>query len=432
MRKIVAKNFIGLFFAVLGTAIFSFAPMLAKAESTPPPPSGSGDSVNVNFQATPLFNEANFLPGNEVVRWVEVKNKTNQILPIGARAIVSSPACSGSNCLADKLNLTIKDGTTILYGPFSLAKFFSDGEIKIDDLGKGATKRYDFSIVFLPESGDDYQNSTINFDLKVGALGAEVIGDEITPGEDSGGSGVVGGGSTSTGGGSGATGIFIPDLTITQEQATTPTGGVTSVITWKTNHNATSRVIYSSASEHLAFDLNNLPDYGYAHSTLEYDAPASINGLMNHSISISGLAPNTTYYYRCVSHGSFAVSTEHSFTTLAENEASANNRGTDENGAPIIGLIVNSPEEGLSGGSALDPGTEGQELTTGASSDASLVETDNGKPVNLNNLLAGLVNLFSVENLWWLILLAIIISLFLFWLFWAEKKKKEEKRKKIL
>jgi len=426
------KMFLMGLIAIFGITVFAFAPKSASAIEIPPPPP-SGDSVNVIFENTPLFNEANFLPGQEVIRWVEVKNKSGQSLPIGAQAINFS-TCSGGNCLADKLNLVIKnESSNELYND-SLASFFAAGEKKIADLAAGLTEKYYFSITFLPDSGNNYQNSTIGFDLKVGALGAELIGNEITPGGgDGAGPGTVGGGSTENGG-SGANGTFIPDLQITEEHAATP-AALTATITWQTNHNATSRVIYSSESEPRILDLNNLPNYGYAHSTIEYDSPADTNGTMVHSVTITGLTPGI-YYYRCISHGSFAVSIEHNFTVtgstttqqeLEENENPAAEVASMPGAGPTTNNGAHQEQEGATGGAVLTPETEGQPASW-ASEDANLAETNNNKPGNFNNLLAGLASLLRIENLWLILSIAAIILAILFWLFWRGKKKKEKEQ----
>ena len=44
-------------------------------------------------------------------------------------------------------------------------------------------------------------------------------------------------------------------------------------ITWDTNKGATSRVIYSAESEPHTLQLDNPPNYGYAHSTIENTTP---------------------------------------------------------------------------------------------------------------------------------------------------------------
>ena len=93
------------------------------------------------------------------------------------------------------------------------------------------------------------------------------------------------------------------------------------VIEWDTSYFSTSRVVFSSYSESHDFDLSdntdNPPLYGYAHTTQEQDSPAVSNGVVNHSVEITGLEEGTTYYFRCISHASpDSISQEHSFTTL--------------------------------------------------------------------------------------------------------------------
>jgi len=68
------------------------------------------------------------------------------------------------------------------------------------------------------------------------------------------------------------------------------------IVSWVTDHIATSRVIYDTISHSV---LGDPPDYGYAFSTVE--DPALV---INHEVVVSGLSPGTTYYYRSVSHGS--------------------------------------------------------------------------------------------------------------------------------
>jgi len=81
-------------------------------------------------------------------------------------------------------------------------------------------------------------------------------------------------------------------------------------ITWITDDLATSRVIYDTVSHP---GLGEVPNYGYANSTVEADAGPKV---LSHSVTISGLTAGTTYYYRTVSHGSpEAVSDEHTLAT---------------------------------------------------------------------------------------------------------------------
>ena len=125
-------------------------------------------------------------------------------------------------------------------------------------------------------------------------------------------------------GGSGA--VFSPPLhkliILNQSVKVATTTQIRATLTWRTNYPATSQVIYALQGESHTLNLgDNIgsfpypPKYGYAHTTLEYDVNSKVK---NHLVTITGLIPGKTYYYRCVSHGSLAISQEFSFTTLAQ------------------------------------------------------------------------------------------------------------------
>jgi hypothetical protein len=86
-------------------------------------------------------------------------------------------------------------------------------------------------------------------------------------------------------------------LVITQEAASTATTDSVT-ITWTTDHPATSRVVYDTVSHPVA---GSAPNYGYANSTGETDTSLKVT---SHSVTVTGLTPGTTYYFRSVSHGS--------------------------------------------------------------------------------------------------------------------------------
>jgi len=109
-------------------------------------------------------------------------------------------------------------------------------------------------------------------------------------------------------------------------------------ITWTTDHSSTSRVVYDTIPH---FELGEAPNYSYAFSTVETDNTPKVT---SHTVTLSGLSPGTTYYYRSVSHGSpETVSTENSFTTAKEttnsdnssNNSSSNSSNTSNSTAPI-------------------------------------------------------------------------------------------------
>ena len=368
---------------ILGISLFVLVPALARANGL----------IDISFEYEPLFDEADFKPGDIVTHWVEVTNKSSESQPIGVEVIDYS-SCS-QNCLSDQLRLEINDGGPNLYEA-SLTDFFGAGEIKLSDLGAGNNIKYYFTITFPSGAGNEYQNSGVSFDFNIGAIGKAAISGEIP-----GGGGPMGGSS----------GLIISD----EDASAIPLGQAT--ITWLTNKPANSRVIYSMEGEPHTLQLDNLPDYGYAHSTGEN--PALVT---SHSVTITGLDPGVTYYYRCVSHGSFAVSVEHSFTALGVKRGEGREEGVLGEG--IIGEIPPVP-----------PGL-GEEIPGGEEVPAEgKIEEEGGKEepeeeVGMNKLLSAIGYFFRSGNLCWLLFLLIVILTILFLLSLKKKIKDEGKKKR--
>ena len=67
-------------------------------------------------------------------------------------------------------------------------------------------------------------------------------------------------------------------------------------VTWKTNHSATSRVVYGTTSVN---PVGTAPNYGYPLSTVE--DPTLVT---SHSVTLTGLTEGATYYWRAVSSAS--------------------------------------------------------------------------------------------------------------------------------
>jgi len=340
--------------------------------------------LEVHFQETPLFDEANFLPGQTVTRSVEVKNNATETKKVGVEIIDKlTPQCS-TNCLSDVLDLTISEqgGNTLLSG--SLTAFYGAGEKILSDLAPNSTTTYLFAIIFRPLAGNNYQDSKSNFDVKIGFFGKEAIGQEISPGQ------ISGGGTVS-----------LPGLEISNEQFSEITENSVT-ITWQTNSLSTSRVIYSPRYLPHILDTNNPPNYGYAFSTAE-----DSNKVIDHTISIAGLAPGTTYYFRCVSHGSLAIGREFSFTTLGIK------------GEEVILPEQILPQEGeVLGEEIVLPEGEGPAETEIPEEEEILAEEETGLP----EFLAAIGNLFKLKNLLWILLTIAVVILILFFL--SRKNKK--------
>jgi len=97
---------------------------------------------------------------------------------------------------------------------------------------------------------------------------------------------------SSNGGGDGGT----VDLTVSNIIVT----GVThdsATITWETNRSASSRVIYDTTSR-PSIDGQSGPNFGYAFSTETSDSETKVT---SHSVTVTGLSPETSYYFRVIS-----------------------------------------------------------------------------------------------------------------------------------
>lgn len=245
------------------------------------------DLVKVEFERTPLFSEANIVPGESITRWTKVKNESSENEIIAVRASYFNDVDN----LGDVMSIAVKEGGNSYYFD-TLAGFFNTGEVILSEVLPGEEKQYDFTVSFLSDSDNSYQGKAISFDLEIGSQATESIGQE----KPSGGGGYV-----------------YKDLIIYNEGAVVNNNSA--IISWVTNKAATSRVIYDTVS-HPSLYGEYSPNYGYAYSTIE-----DINKVTGHSVNIDNLLPNTTYFFRPLSKASpEQYGEEVSFTTTDSGE----------------------------------------------------------------------------------------------------------------
>ena len=303
--KVKDKIFLTMLVAL---AFFSFAlPSFADAPR-----------IEVEFETNPLFGESDVVPGDVIEKWVKVTNNTDEAKNVITEAINQS-GCDGGVCLADEMNLEIKDTATILYtGSFS--DFLDAGEVLLGPLGAGEMKQYDFRVYFGDTADNETQKLSFSFDLLVGFEGEGGGGGADTCVEncDDNQAPASPGGS----GGGGGNGPTLPrGLLISNEQAlvsVNPPNG-SAIISWDTDYNSTSQVIYGlSSSGPYTIDLNDPSgNFGYPFGSVE--DPTKVK---NHSVTLTGLIVGETYSYRVVSHASPpTISYEHTFTVLPDTEA---------------------------------------------------------------------------------------------------------------
>lgn len=374
MNNLKYKIIAGIILTILGMSSLLVSPVFAN---------GAGDALTVDFENDPLFDQANFLPGQSVTRWVKVTNNSGESKRIATQAInVDDP-----DYLGNALILEIREegvATPSFSGP--LTSFFNVGEVYLSDLGDGGDTQYNFSVSFYPGTYNTLQGKSLMFDFLVGFQGEE--------------------GGVPPGSGSGSGGSLPPGFTILEDSIRVTNVQETSVtITWNTTYFSTSQVIYGAEGESHILDLNDTSGtYGYEYATPEYDTNPKVTG--NHSVTIYGLAPETSYYFRCLSHASPpSISRGHSFVTLAD--TGETETGKEEGGKENWGAETSGGSFTYGGGDEQEGSKEGNKESAGIAqgSDkkgglwASILgdeETPTGEKENLlDKTSRGLASMFS-------------------------------------
>jgi len=188
----------------------------------------------------------------------------------------------------------------------------------------------------------------------------------------------------------------------------------TAIVMWFTSLPATTRVVYNTVPHN--YDFGTSPNYGYTYSTLE-----DSNKITFHAVTITGLTPNTTYYWRAISHGSGEVwGQELVFTTAVLSQS-------QPPGVEIVAgeeaFVYEGTEPGPAGAGEAVPG----EMVEGAVSEETAVGQEESG-TGLGKFLAAIGSFFGSGNLCWLLLLLIAILLVLFLLSVAGKKQEKKKQ----
>lgn len=151
------------FLVLIAIALASFLAIVSTANAQ------VSDVLDIEFQNgnnMPLFNEASFLPGDSVTRWVDVMNVG------GASQIVAakSEQVSNQDSLAEILNLEISHNSIVVFDD-TLANFFSLSSLDLSSISSGELIRYYFSIGMDDSTGNNYQEKTLGFDIVIGENG---------------------------------------------------------------------------------------------------------------------------------------------------------------------------------------------------------------------------------------------------------------------
>lgn len=227
-----------------------------------------------------------------------------------------------------------------------------------------------------------------------------------------------------SGGGGGGGSFIASGLTISNETVLS-VGINTITITWNTNLNSTSRVIYSPQGFPHLLQVNNPPNYGYVFSTDEDSSK-----VIKHTVIIAGLTSGTTYYYRTVSHASTdTISREYSFITLGEKEVQTEEKtetgAETEEGGIVLGEKTEKREQKIKEITEEERG--GVEEEQGQVSEEQKEEKTEVESKQELPLLAAVGNIlsFGTGNVWIAIIIGIIIlALLIFIVFRITKRAK--------
>jgi|AntRauTorckE6833_2_1112554.scaffolds.fasta_scaffold00223_10 hypothetical protein len=236
------------------------------------PQIASAQALDVQFAATPLFLEANVVPGDNESRTVMVTNNGST-----TEAIITTVKNEFDGGLGNAMTLHITSGGNTYFNN-TFTQFFSAGEVNLDTLAPNNSRTYTFTAALPTTTGNPYQEKELGFDLVIGFAG----GEQVTDGEDGngGGRGNRGGGS----GSGGSTTFFITNENVTVD-------GQDATVTWDTNRPGTTYLV-CGLTENGPFRLTRTSPFGY-----EYRIPENPTLVIGHGVTQSDLLPGE---YECL------------------------------------------------------------------------------------------------------------------------------------
>lgn len=136
----------------------------------------SGDPLTVDFDPNPLFSEGgNFLPGDTASGTITAENNTETEQDLYIRFIENDQA----NNLGDAIQISVSDSGGGEVENQSLNDWFADNKVFLTTFSGSEEVEFDVFALFEEESGNEYQNGHVDFDVCVGfSGGGEVCMDD--------------------------------------------------------------------------------------------------------------------------------------------------------------------------------------------------------------------------------------------------------------
>jgi len=122
----------------------------------------------------PIFTFNNIAPGDSQTHTITVHNGDKTARTVSVKGVKTS----GTGGLEGGMDIVISENGTDIYGGTSgtgektLAQFFQDSQstngVELTSVEKNTSTSYIFTVTFDPQSGNQYQNTSITFDLQFG------------------------------------------------------------------------------------------------------------------------------------------------------------------------------------------------------------------------------------------------------------------------
>ncbi len=215
----------------------------------------------VVFEATPLFSEAQIMPGDSVARTVTVTNNSTSTQDI--EVLATNVFSDG---LASVINLTVTAPGENYFGG-SLEQFFTATPLSLGDLAVSSSRTYTFTASLPAGTDNPFILKNAGFDLVIGFVGGERVIDN--PERRSGG-----------GGDSDLAKLRLFD----ERVVSVSVASSSAVISWQSNLPASSYLVCGKVSDGPFVLSEDAPLFGYQFAVPEVDSKQT-----NHSLLVTGL-----------------------------------------------------------------------------------------------------------------------------------------------
>lgn len=126
----------------------------------------------------PIFNTDNMAPGDIVAKSIDVHNG-DTITHLTSVKGVRTGGAGDEPKIENALQIVIKEGGTVMYGPKTVQEFFTDSNtdngIVLSAVSSGKDKTYNFEVTLLASATNIFQQKSVIFDLIFGVTQNEDV-----------------------------------------------------------------------------------------------------------------------------------------------------------------------------------------------------------------------------------------------------------------